>query len=171
MPPASGIRKAQWYVLTVRPRHEKSVAGNLERRGFPSYLPLYRSLRRWSDRKKVVEACLFPGYVFCFFGRHQRMEVDQTPSVTSVVSFGDDPAPVPESELDAIRTVLESGRPAGPWPFLSSGRRVRIRGGAMDGLEGILVKEKDLWRVVVSVTLLQRSVAVEIDRDQVEPLR
>ncbi len=160
-----------WYVLTVKPRHEKAAADHLAARGLEAYLPLYRSLRRWSDRKKIVNACLFPGYVFCRFHRRDRLTVLNLPSVISIVSFGDAPAPVPDAEIDAVRTVLASQRPAGPWPFLASGQRVRIRSGAMVGLEGLLVGQKDVWRVVVSVTLLQRSVAVEIDRDMVEPVR
>ncbi len=140
-------------------------------RGLEAYLPLYRSLRRWSDRKKIVNACLFPAYVFCRFHRRDRLTVLNLPSAISIVSFGDAPAPVPDAEIDAVRTVLASQRPAGPWPFLASGQRVRIRSGAMVGLEGLLVGQKDVWRVVVSVTLLQRSVAVEIDRDMVEPVR
>jgi transcription antitermination factor NusG len=160
-----------WFVLTVKPRHEKAVASHLAVLNLEAYLPLYRSLRRWSDRKKIVEACLFPGYVFCRFDRRDRLAVLNLPSVTSLVSFGDAPAPVPDTEIDAVRTVLASRRPAGPWPFLESGQRVRIRSGAMEGLEGLLVNQENCWRVVVSISLLQRSVAVEIDRDMVEPVR
>jgi transcription antitermination factor NusG len=98
------------------------------------------------------------------------MDVLSHPSVTSIVGFGDSPVPVPESEIEAVRAILASGRPAGPWPFLKAGQRVRIGTGALTGVEGVLVREKDAWRVVVQVELLQRGVAVEIDRDMIEPI-
>ncbi len=159
-----------WYALTVKPRHEKAAAQHLAGKQLETFLPLYRSLRRWSDRKKIVELCLFPGYVFCRFGHEAKLEVLKVPSVTSIVGFGGQPAPVPDEEIQAIQVIVASGRRAGPWPYLSAGRRVRIERGPLAGLEGILVREKDAWRVVVSVELLRRSVAVEIDREMISPI-
>lgn len=170
MSPPGGQDQVAWYALTVKPRHEKAAAQYLTGKRLESFLPLYRSQRRWSDRKKVVELCLFPGYVFCRFGYEHRLEVLKIPSVTSIVGFGGQPASVPDAEIQAIQTIIASGRPAGPWPYLTAGRRVRIEHGPLTGLEGILTREKDAWRVVVSVELLRRSVAVEIDREMISPI-
>jgi len=159
-----------WFALMVKPRHEKSVAMNLSRKEIEAYVPLYDAVRRWSDRRKVVAACLFPGYVFCRYGYENQLDVLNLPGVNSVVSFGDAPAPVPDAEIEAVRAVLQSGRPASPWPFLKAGHRVRFLSGSMAGVEGILMREKQSLRVVVSVELLQRSVAVEIDRDMIAPV-
>ena len=159
-----------WYALTVKPRHEKAAALNLERKGLESYLPLYRAQRQWSDRHKEVELCLFPGYVFCRFGFERRLDVSSLPSVTSIVGFGGLPTPVSEEEIAAIQSILASGHRVWPWPYLEAGQRVRIVSGVLAGLEGILAREKDAWRVVVNVELLRRSVAVEIDREMVSPL-
>ncbi len=159
-----------WFALTVRPRHEKAVAEGLKLRELESYLPLYGAVRRWSDRTKVVQASLFPGYVFCRFAYRRRMDVLNVPGVVSIVGFGVSPQPIPEAEIDAIRAVLASGLSAGPWPFLKKGSRIRILAGSMKDIEGILVREKDALRLVVSVEMLQRSVAVEVDRQMIEPL-
>lgn len=161
--------QAAWFALTVKPRHEKSVAAGLARLGFEAYLPLYPAKRRWSDRVKIVSLCLFPGYLFCRFGYDRCLQVLNQPGVSSVVGFGSSPVPVPEEQIAAIRRLLASGSSVLPWPFLKLGQRVRIRAGALAGIGGILAKEKDIWRVVVNVELLQRSVAVEIDRDLIEP--
>jgi transcription antitermination factor NusG len=130
-----------------------------------SFVPLYLARRRWSDRIKELELPLFAGYVFCRFGGGERAKVLATPGVTSVVGFGNQPAPVTEEEIHAVRTMIASGLPVGPWPYLRVGERVRIEAGPLCGLEGILTQVKDVWRVVVSVELLQRSVAAEVDRD------
>jgi transcription antitermination factor NusG len=154
-----------WFALTVKPQHERAVANSLQLKGLEDFVPLYRDRRRWSDRVKELELPLFPGYVFCRFTATHRSGVLATPGVRSIVGFGKAPAAVPQSEIEAIRAMIASGLPVGPWPFLKVGQTVRIERGALRGLEGILVQLKDAWRVVVSVPLLQRSVAVEIDRD------
>lgn len=159
-----------WYALTVKPRHEKAAALNLQQKGLESYLPLYRAQRRWSDRRKEVELCLFPGYVFCRFSYPHRLDVLGLPGVTSIVGFGGHDTPVPDTEIASIKSILASGRRVWPWPYLETGRKVRITSGALTGLEGILACEKDAWRVVVNVELLRRSVAVEIDREMVSPV-
>ena len=167
------VQKEQvaWFALTVKARHEKATALNLDRKGLESYLPLYHAQRRWSDRWKQVELCLFPGYVFCRFGYERRLDVLNLPGVTSIVGFGHKPVPVPDEEIAAVQSILASGRPVWPWPYVRVGQRVRIDYGALAGLEGILAREKDAWRVVVNVDLLRRSVAVEIDRDMISPAR
>ena len=158
-----------WFALVVKPQHEKAVAEQLQAKALEHYLPLYRARRRWSDRTKAVELPLFPRYVFCRFGFEQRLKVLSTPSIVCIVSFGGKPAPVSETELDAVRALVGSGLPVSPWPFLRSGERVRITHGALAGVEGILVRENSAYRVVVSVELLNSAAAVEIDRDLVVP--
>lgn len=159
-----------WFALTVKPRHEKAAAEQLNRKGIESYVPLYRARRRWSDRWKEVELCLFPGYVFSRYGFDRRMDVLKVPSVQSVVGFGGKEEPVPDTEIEAVQSILQSGRPVLPWEYLEVGQRVRIVEGSMEGVEGLLVRKKDSWRVVVSVEMLRRSVAVEIDRDMIRPV-
>jgi transcription antitermination factor NusG len=149
----------------VKPRHEKTVAQSLRHRGLEDFLPLYSSKRRWSDRVKAVDIPLFPGYVFCRFDWERRAPVLCTPGVTSIVGFASQPTPVSEDEIAAVRTILASGLPAKPWPVVSVGQSIRIERGSLAGLQGILIREKDSLRVVVSLELLQRAVAVEIDRD------
>ena len=146
-------------------RHEKAVSGNLRLRGIDEYLPLYNARRSWSDRIKVVELPLFTGYVFCRFGYSQRLQVLNTPGVASIVGFGEADAPLEDSEIAAIRTILAAGSRVEPWPYLKPGDRVRIERGALAGIAGTLVREKTTWRVVVNVEMLQRSVAVEVDRE------
>jgi transcription antitermination factor NusG len=155
---------ASWFALRVKPRHERSSAAHLAGRGLEQFAPLYRTRRRWSDRIQAVDLPLFPGYVFCRFTRQQKRDVVSAPGVRSVVSFGGEPAPIGDGEIDAVRAIAASGLPYGPWPFLRQGARVRIAAGCMKGLEGTLVRSCDEVRVVVNVELLQRSVAVQIDR-------
>ncbi|MCC7176737.1 MAG: UpxY family transcription antiterminator [Bryobacterales bacterium] len=154
----------QWFAVTVKPNHEKAAAQSLECKGWEAFLPLYRARRRWSDRVKELDLPLFAGYVFCRFARAERGQVLATPAVTSVVGFGNQPAAVPEVEIDSVRTLAASGLALSPWPFPRVGERVRIEYGPLAGVEGILAQLKDAWRVVVSVELLQRSVAAEVDR-------
>jgi len=157
----------QWFALTVKPNHEKAAAQSLECKGWEVFLPLYRARRRWSDRVKELELPLFAGYAFCRFVRPERAGVLATPGVTSVVGFGNRPAAIPEVEIESLRTMVGSGLALSPWPFLRVGERVRIEGGPLAGVEGTLTQVKDAWRVVVSVELLQRSVAAEVDREVV----
>lgn len=163
--------RAEWYALTVKPRHERSAARNLRCRGLEEFSPVYRARRRWCDRVKELELPLFPGYVFCRFAYPQRMLVLNTPSVTSIVEFGRRPAPASDEEIAAVQAIVASGLPAGPWPYLRAGQKVRIEQGCLEGVAGILLREKDACRVLVSVEILQRSVAVEIDRALLCPVR
>lgn len=158
-----------WYALTVKPQHEKSVAEQLRLKGLETYLPLYRSSRRWSDRVKTIDLPLFSQYVFSQFQLEERIRVLQTASVLSIVSFAGAPCPVEASQLEALRAIVGSGLTYSPWPFLHAGQRVRICGGSLKGVEGILAREKSECRVVVNIELLQRAVAVEVDRDLVQP--
>jgi len=158
-----------WYALIVRPRHEKAVARDLRLRGLEEYLPLYRARRQWSDRVKSIELPLFPGYVFCRFSFRSRFQAVTTPGIVSVVGFGAGDVPVDESQLPAIRNLAASELPIEPCPYLRAGNPVRIEHGALAGLNGILVREKGSCRVVVNVELLQRAVAVEVDREFLSP--
>lgn len=158
---------AQWFALTVKPNHEKTVASVLRSRALEEFLPLYRVRNRWSDRVKELQVPLFPSYVFCRFTFAQRMRVLTIPSVTCIVGFGGEPAPIPDGEIDAVQKLVASRLPLGPWPFLKVGQRVRIDHGALRDVEGILLQIKDSYRVVVSIEMLQRSVAVTIDRDMI----
>jgi transcription antitermination factor NusG len=160
-----------WYGIRTRSNHERVAATGLEGKGFQQYLPVYRSRRRWSDRVIEAEKPLFPGYVFCRFDAKKRLPVITTPGVVSVIGFGSEPTPIAECEIEAVQAILNSGLAAEPFPFLREGHRVRVMRGSLDGLEGILVNnKKSEWRVVVSVTMLQRSVSVEIDRDWITSL-
>ncbi len=160
-----------WFAVTVKPRHEKAVARALESKGLESFLPLYRSRRRWSDRMKDIDLPLFPGYVFCRFPRADRARVLATPGAGSVVGFGGRPADIPEVEVESVRTLTASGMVVGPCPYLQAGERVRIEAGPLAGVEGVVTQIKDAWRVVVSVELLQRSVAAEVEREAVARVR
>ena len=154
-----------WFAIQVRSCTEKSVGALLRYIGYESYVPLGESRRRWSDRIKKVEVPLFPGYLFCRLDLHNRLPVLQTPGVLQIVGIGKTPIPVDETEIAAIQCVLKSGLPAQPWPFLRVGQAVQIRYGPLCGLTGIIVDLKSEVRLVLSVSLLRRSVAVEVDRD------
>jgi transcription antitermination factor NusG len=156
-----------WFAVAVKPRHEKLAARVLRDQGLEDFLPVYRSRRRWSDRLKEVQAPLFAGYVFCRFAPQHRRPVLKTPGVRSIVAFGGQPAPVPDAEISAIRQAVASGLRVEPWPSPREGQPVRIQRGPLSGLSGLLVRVRDNWRLLVSVELLQRSVAVELDRDDV----
>lgn len=158
---------SSWYALTVKPRHERTASRYLRDKGFEEFSPVYRERRRWSDRWKELELCLFPGYVFCRFSYPERLQVLSTPGITSVVGVAKSPSPVPDAEIAAIQTMVNSGRSVKTWPNLRIGEWVRIEEGCLQGLCGTLLHENGCWRVVVNVELLQRSVSVEIDRELV----
>lgn len=161
----------RWYALQVRQRHEKTTAAILRIKGYDPFLPLYRARHRWADRIAELELPLFPGYVFCRFDlRDRRIPILTTPGVIQVIGAGGIPSPVNDDEIAAVRLIVRSGLPAEPWPYLPSGAPVRIAAGALAGLEGIFLEAKKRHRLVVSVTLLQRSVAVELDSSCVIPL-
>jgi transcription elongation factor/antiterminator RfaH len=161
--PESATTQFPWYALQCWMRKEGLVATQLEGQGFECFLPKYKSIREWSDRKKEVEQPLFPGYLFCRFDYSQRRPVVVTPGVLQVVGCGRTPMPIEDREIEAIQIAVASGIPSQPWPYLEVGERVRIHTGKLSGLEGILVNFKGNHRVVLSVSLLQRSVALEVD--------
>lgn len=160
-----------WFALQVRVRRESSVVDYLRANGYDLFLPLYRTRKRWSDRIKEVYTPLFPGYLFCRFNPDFRLPILKTPGVIGIVSCNRVPASVNESEVAAVRTFLASRVQCQPWPFLKLGDRVRVDSGPLLGLEGILIEHRGSHRLIISVTLLQRSVAVEIEAAFVSPLR
>ncbi len=160
-----------WFALQVRTLHEKGVADFLGGKGYESFLPLHKCRKRWSDRVKEVELPLFPGYLFCRFNPLDRLPILKTPGVIQVVGYNRQPVAIEDHEISAIQTLVASGMPNHPWPFLQAGDKVRIESGPLRGVEGILAEFRGSHRLIVSVTLLQRSVAVEIDSALVTPLR
>jgi len=139
-------------------------------KGFHEFLPLYQSRRRWSDRQKTVELPLFPGYLFCRLDPQRRLPILRIPGVLHFVGVGNVPMPIKETEIAAIEQAIQSGLVTEPWPFLELGQRVRLEAGPLAGLEGILVATSKVERLVVSVALLRRSVAVSIERRWVTSL-
>jgi len=156
-----------WYALAVKSQHEKAVNDQLQAKALESYLPLYRARHRWSDRTKTIDVPLFPRYVFGRFGFDDRRAVLEVSSILSIVGFGGKACPIPDQEIENIQSLIGSGLPISPWPCLRVGQRVRICQGTLEGLEGILAREKSGYRVIVNVELLNRAVAVEIERDMV----
>jgi transcription antitermination factor NusG len=159
-----------WYAVRVRNQHEDIVTRHLRVRGLEAFLPLYRCQHRWSDRFKEVELPLFPGYVFCRFDPANRLPVLTVPGVVQLVGAGKKPLPIDETEIAGIQAATKSGFSTRPWQFLRIGQRVRIGHGPLCGIEGILIGHRGHQRLVLSITLLQRSVAVELNAEGVRPL-
>lgn len=161
----------QWFALFVRTRWESSTESVLRNKGFETFLPTYNPKSLRNVRAKGSSQVLFPGYVFCRFDIHNRLPILVTPGVISVVGRGRTPVALEDTEIASIHTVASSGLPLEPWPYLEVGEVVRIQNHALAGLEGILLRFRGTDRVVVSVPLLRRSVAVEIDRSEVSSVR
>lgn len=159
---------ANWYALYTAPRHEKSVADQINRRGISCFLPLYRSIRRWKDRRKELAMVLFPGYIFVHMAPHDRLQVLQLPGAVRLVTFNGRPVALPVQEIEVLRSRLSGTYLMEPHPYLRVGRRIRVRSGPLQGLEGVIVRMKDRCRLVFSIDLIMRSVAVEVDEDEVE---
>ena len=160
--------EGNWYALYTAPRHEKSVADQINRRGISCFLPLYRSMRRWKDRRKELAMVLFPGYVFVRVVPQDRVQVLQMRGAVRLVTFNGKPVALPEQEIELLRSRLSGARVMEPHPYLRVGKRIRVRRGPLQGLEGIIVRVKDRCRLVFSIDLIMRSVAVEVDEDEVE---
>jgi transcription termination/antitermination protein NusG len=160
-----------WFAIRVRPQHEVSTASVLEAWGYEVFSPTYLRRSVWSDRTKTLRAPLFPGYLFCRFDLSQRSQLLSWGGVLYIVGIGRTPHPIDDDELQAVRTLAASDALIAPHKYLRTGDYVRIRSGAFAGVEGILVRVKNEQRLVVSVTLLQRSVSVELGTVDVEPLK
>jgi transcription antitermination factor NusG len=152
-----------WYAAYTCANHEKQVAAQLDVRAVEHFLPLYSSVRRWKDRRVTLELPLFPGYVFIRLALQERLRVLEIPSLVRLVGFSGGPAALPDEEMEILRSGLGRSLRAEPHPFLTVGRRVRITGGPFAGLEGVLKRKKRSLRVVVTLELIQRSVAVDVD--------
>jgi transcription antitermination factor NusG len=157
-----------WYALYTVARHEKSVAEQMERQGVACFLPLYRSVRRWKDRRKELLLVLFPGYVFVQMTPENRLRVLQARGAVRIVSVNGQPAALPHEEIERLRERIRAGK-IEPHPYLCAGRRVRVRSGPLEGLEGIVQRRKDCCRVIFSIELIMRSVAVEVDEGDLVP--
>jgi transcription antitermination factor NusG len=157
-----------WYALHTNYQHEKTVARILTQKGFDIYLPLYDVAHRWKDRTKQLSLPLFPCYVFIQGGLDRRLEVLNTPGVFGFVGWSGRAAPIPEEEIEVVLKMMEGSLKVEPHPFLKCGDWVRVKFGPLQGIEGILVRKKNLYRLVLSVEMLQKSVAVEVDVTDVE---
>ena len=161
--------ESHWWALYTRHQHEKVVAQVLTSKGFEVFLPLYESIRRWKDRSKTLSQPLFPCYVFVRGGLSRRSLVITTPGVHAILSSGERVAMIPNEEINAIRTAVDGSLRLEPHPFLKCGERVRVTRGSLQGVEGVLVRKKSVYRLVLSVDMLAQSVAVEINASDVEP--
>jgi transcription antitermination factor NusG len=171
-PTAPLVEDERWYAVHTRARHEKTVAERLQEQGVTSFLPLVKETHRWSDRKKVVELPLFSCYVFARMapGNQQRVQVCRTDGVLQVVGMRGEGIPIPDEQIEAVRALLGEQLPWSTHPFLKIGQRVRIRDGALNGVEGILLSRNGDRTLVVSVDAIQRSIAVRIEGYRVEPI-
>ncbi len=163
--------ESHWYAAHTRARHEKRVAEQLASRHVEFFLPLYLASHRWKDRIARLELPLFPGYIFVRLPLQQRRKVLEIASVVSLVGPHGTPTPLLANEIESLRAGLEAQLRAVPLPYLKIGRRVRVKNGPLMGAEGILLRKKDKFRIVLSIDLIMRSVAVEIDAADVEPIR
>jgi len=160
----------RWYAAYTSANHEKRVAEQLDARAVEHFLPSYASVRRWKDRRVTLQMPLFPGYVFVRMALRDRLQVQQVPGVAHLVGFDGTPAALPDEEIEALRASLNSGVRVEPHPYLTLGRRVRLKSGPLAGMQGILLQRKGRFRVVISIELIQRSVAVDADVADVEAL-
>jgi transcription antitermination factor NusG len=159
-----------WWAIYTRHQHEKVVADMLTARGFDIFLPLYESTRHWKDRQKILSLPLFPCYLFIRGGLERRLQVVTTPGVHMVLYRGDRVAMVPQDEIEAVQRALASPARVEPHPYLKCGMRVRVIRGPIEGVQGILVRKKNLCRLVLCVDMLSQSVAVEVNAGDVEPI-
>lgn len=168
--PPNGCRQWSdgWLAIHTRYQHESLAARSLEYKGFEVFLPQYTVVRKWSDRTKELSAPLFPGYVFLRGEPEYQLRILTTPGVLGWVGFAGVPALIPDAEIDAVRQTVERRAHVEPYPFLKCGDWVRVKSGPLEGVEGMLVRSKRQFRLVLSVQLLQKSVAVEVDAWMVE---
>ncbi len=161
-------REPHWFAAYTRAQHEKIVAQQLHANEVEHYLPLCESVRKWKDRRKLLQMPLFPGYVFVRLSLFDRLRVLQIPGIVNLVGFSGHPEPLPEIEINVVRELLRNKSGVQSHPFLKAGCRVRVTHGSLAGTEGILVREKKNFRLVVSIELIMRSIAVEINGEDVE---
>jgi transcription antitermination factor NusG len=160
----------RWYAVSVRPRYEKLATRQLEHQGVNCLLPVYRSVRRWKDRRKELDMALFPGYVFVNLNLRDRLGVLRAPGVQRFVTFQGHPVAVPDSEIRALESIMVAGLEPRPHPYLRKGTRVRVKRGPLSDAEGIMVRRKNGFRLVLSIELIMQSAMLEVDEADVEPL-
>lgn len=163
-------RTPPWFALYVKSHHEKLVSTALSNKGYVEFLPLYRGRHRHAGRFRDVDLPLFPNYVFCRFDPQKRLPILVTPGVFQIVGSSQGPEPVSDSEMEAVERIVGSGLPVQPWPFLQTGDRVNVVEGPLQGAQGIVEAASGECRLIVSITLLQRSMAVALDRRWIRPL-
>ena len=161
------LAPAQWFALVVKPRFDKAVARTLEAKGYETLVPTYRKHHTYGTRSKVSELPLFPGYVCCRFDVRTSLPILSTPGVVHIVGVGRAPIPISDVEVRSLQAAINARLPVQPFPFVNVGQRVRITTGVLAGIEGIVLGPKPNLRLILSITLLQRSVLLEINRDQV----
>lgn len=154
--------QSRWYAAYTCSRHEKQVSRQLCDREVDCFLPIYQRVRRWKDRKKEIEFPLFPGYVFVHIKEVERLRVLQVSGVVQLVTFNGRPAPLDDNEIESLRNGIANGIYPEPHPYLKAGRRVRVKYGPLSGIEGFLIRRKDKYRVVISIDLIMRSIAAEV---------
>jgi transcription antitermination factor NusG len=164
----SELFESPWYAIYTRHQHEKTVAQILTSKGFDTFLPLYTTTHKWKDRTKALSLPLFPCYVFLKGGIERRLQIITTPGIYGLVSSAGEPAAIPNIEIEAIRRVVESGARVEAHPYLKCGNRVRVKCGPLAGIEGILVRKKNISRLVLSVEILGTAAAIEVAAFQVE---
>jgi transcription antitermination factor NusG len=160
--------RSHWFAVHTRYQHEQQVNEHLGRKGFETFYPTCSGWRQWSDRKKKASQALFPGYLFVTEIANRRLQVMETPGVCGIVSVAGVPAAIPTTEIDAIRRAVTSSYPVEAYAYLNSGDHVHVVEGPLTGVSGILVRNEKSARLVLSVELLGRSVAVELDTQSVE---
>jgi transcription antitermination factor NusG len=163
-----GQSEQRWFAAYTCANHEKRVAALLHVRAVEHFLPLYSSLRRWKDRRVRLELPLFPGYIFVRLARSERLQVLEAPGIVRLVGFNGQPYALPDREVESLSNGIKLGLCIQPHPYLSAGARVRIKRGPLGGAEGILIRRKNTYRVVLSLDLITRSASVEVDASDVD---
>jgi transcription antitermination factor NusG len=158
----------QWFTVYTCANHEKTVAKRLDARRVEHFLPMYTSVARWKDRRVKLDLPLFPGYMFVRLELGERLRVLEVPGVVRLVGFNGQPYPVSDTEIESLRTGIQNALQFVPHPYLNVGSRVRVKRGPLEGIEGILVRRKNVYRVVLSLHLIARSAAVEVDAADIE---
>jgi len=157
-----------WYAAQLRARSEKEVAAEFQRRGVENFVPVYRSVRNWTDRRVEIELPLFPGYAFVRLALRDRLRVLQVSGVTRLVGASGVPEPLPENEIENLRAGIGFGAKLTPHPFVAVGSKTRIFRGPLAGVEGILVRHKNSWRVVLSIVLIGSAASIDVDAADIE---
>lgn len=160
-----------WFAVYTCAKHERRVEQQFAERRIESFLPTYESVRRWKDRRMRLRLPVFPGYVFARIALSERLKVLQTPSVVRLVSFNGQPYPVPEHDIEILRSGTASALRIEPHPYLAVGSRVRIVRGPLEGTEGFLVRKKNIYRVVLSLDFIARSAALEVEYNDIERIQ